>query len=229
MKRVPLPPQTQALPHAWTLQGCFHHAFVTFALSILPPSRGRPRRDVVPLSSTASDWRPLSFALSASFGFWSGSQVGRHDASSTTPFPDSPGPPPWPRRCGPFTSADFFPPDFSYHRDSFLLPPFKDAERSLLGQRIARFRKSACVPQNTPVSGSVRFASFLFFSLCSPCNEGDQPNYLTLGPAHCVHILEGSLFQICLKAHSSEMDIQDATEVPRLRSWPRRQFSLLLN
>lgn len=194
-----LPPQTQALPPFLDSPGVATVSITPLSLLLsafcLPPGE-----DLVEMLSLCppwpSDWQPLPFCPFCVL-LHSGEVLKLVDtmpvpprSSMTARFPAMAN------ALWSFYVSRLFPPGFSYHRDSLLLPPFKDAKCSLPLRRVAHFQKSAWVPQNTRVSGSVRFVSFIFFSffLCSSWNEGDWPNCLTLGPTHCVHILEGSLF-----------------------------------
>lgn len=91
----------------------------------------------------------------------------------------------------PFYVSLFFSRDFSHHRNAFFLCPFEEAKCFLLFYRIDPFQKSACIPQNILVSGSVGFVLLYFiFSCVHPGMRETWPNCPhSRPPPLSVHVL----------------------------------------
>lgn len=115
----------------------------------------------------------------------------------------------WTVYCCLFISASFSR-DFSHHRNAFFLCPFEQAKYFLRFYRIDPFQKSACIPQNILVSGSVGFVLLYFiFSCVHPGMRETWPNCPALGPVHglsaCWEIPLGRSAREHVRVHSSEL------------------------
>lgn len=114
----------------------------------------------------------------------------------------------------PFYVSLFFSRDFSHYRNAFFLCPFEEAKCFLLFYRIGPFQKSACIPQNILVSGSVGFFLFYFiFSCVHPGMRETWPACPALGPLRCLSACWEVPLGRCARAHGGDTALKPTSRM----------------